>query len=248
MNAITGQVPHTSESHPARNITEWDVVALTRWGSYVTEVEARAVLRAHALAGPTRMAVDVGCGGGRWSKVLSDLGWHLTCIDADPHALEICRNRVPAAGCILAEETSSVLPCASRSASLMLCIEVSNVITADWFFAEARRVLEDRGFLVGTVWNRRSLRSMMSGLRLRQPGKPRMQQYYRSSYRQWRTKLRAAGFRLIYEEGFCWGPFSRASNSALVPLFTDLERSLRLNRLVSLSPWISFIARKDHPG
>jgi hypothetical protein len=68
--------------------------------------------------------------------------------------------------------------------------------------------------------------------------------FYKLPYAPWRAKLIEAGFQLVHEEGFCWGPFGRASDSFLVPFFVNLERALQLNRAVGLSPWIAFIAKR----
>lgn len=53
--------------------TYWERVARSSWGSYITEVEKR--LRTAATT-----ALVVGCGGGRWSRLLVDLGWNMVCM------------------------------------------------------------------------------------------------------------------------------------------------------------------------
>ena len=50
---------------------------------------------------------------------------------------------------------------------------------------------------------------------------------------------------MLYEEGFCWFPFRRASNSIFIPYVTSLEKKLGLRKLVVISPWIVFIAQKS---
>jgi len=67
---------------------------------------------------------------------------------------------------------------------------------------------------------------------------------YSRSYPAWRRKLSGTGFRLLHQEGFCWAPFGRTSNSSLIPAFTGIEKLLHLNRIPTISPWIAFIARK----
>jgi hypothetical protein len=67
---------------------------------------------------------------------------------------------------------------------------------------------------------------------------------YAFSYGALRRSFCRAGFEIAYEEGLCWGPFGRASNSPLIPAFAKLERVLGLRRLTTLSPWVTFIARK----
>jgi hypothetical protein len=125
---------------------------------------------------------------------------------------------------------------------------VAPAIAASWFVEETQRVLADRGLLLGVLWNRHSARGAVCRLKYRLNGGRDGRYFYTHSYGRWRRNLTAAGFQLVHEEGFCWGPFGRTSNSPLIPAFTRLERLLGLNRLVLWSPWIIFIARKTVGG
>jgi len=68
--------------------------------------------------------------------------------------------------------------------------------------------------------------------------------YYKLVYPRWRKELQKEGFRVVYEEGYCWFGFRRDSNSDLVPFVTQVEKCLGLQRIIALSPWVVFIARK----
>jgi SAM-dependent methyltransferase len=227
-------------------VTRWEKVAETRWGRYVSQIEKDAILYAHRAAGEPAQALEIGCEGGRWSRLLADLGWNLQCIDTDPKVLAVCQERIPAARCILVSPDSTSLPCATGSMALILCIEVCPVIEADWFLPEARRSLSDGGLLVGTFHNAASLRGVFVMAKRWFWPKP-WYPFYQLPYRRWKKNALRTGFMIPYEQGFCWFPFSRASDSPLVPKFTLLERKLGLNRLVDFSPWIVFIARKGAP-
>ena len=225
-------------------MTYWDEAATTRWGSYISEVERRVILQGQSEAGRPSQALEIGCGSGRWAKMLSDFGWQMTCVDANSQALEICQQKVPTAKCILAHPDDETIPCESESVSLLLCIEVGEVLETQWFLPEAHRVLKRGGVFVGVCWNRHSWRGMACRLKYRFSRSPDGHFFYRQSYSSWKSNLLNFGFDLLYEEGLCWGPFQRTSNSALVPNFVALERILGLNHLTGLSPWIVFIARK----
>jgi SAM-dependent methyltransferase len=227
-------------------MTFWEKAAATTWGRYITEVEKRAIMRGQSLAGKPTRALEIGCEGGRWSKLLSDLGWEMTCTDLNPDVLNECHRKVPNANCILANATDRTIPCDSGSLSLLLCIEVAPVIESEWFVSEAARVLRDDGVLVGVACNKMSGRGLFIRARYKALGS-KSGEFYQSSYHTFKRKLRRAYFNIVYEEGFCWGPFGRTSNSPLIPFFTRLERLLRLNRLITVSPWIAFIARKAPP-
>jgi len=229
-------------------MTYWDKVALTRWGSYLTERERGLVLQGIQSAGKPALGIDMGCGSGRWSKLASESGWRMTCIDADQQSLSVCQRNLPQANCLLANPAVHAIPCQSNSAALLLCVEVAPVIDADWFPSEASRVLADGGVLVAVAWNRHSWRGLALRLKYRLAGTRDTGRFYSHPYSRLKERLTAAGFQVLYEEGLCWGPLGRTSNSALVPLFVTLERVLRLNRWVAWSPWVAFIARKTMNG
>jgi len=204
--------------------TSWEKVALTRWGSYVSDLEQRIILQAQELAGQPSRALEVGCEGGRWSLMLSQRGWRMTCTDVNKDALAICQRRVRSATCLHVDPKARTIPCVSNSFDLLLCIEVAPVIQSDWFVTEARRVLKTNGVLVGVTWNYLSLRGVL--VRLAQTMGKAKGDFYKISYSGLRAQLLNADFRTIHEEGFCWGPFRRTSNSAMVPFVVKLERFL----------------------
>jgi SAM-dependent methyltransferase len=227
---------------PAKPRTMWETIATTRWGRYTTRIAEHAVMAACNAAGAPASALEVGCEGGRWSQFLAERGWTLTCTDINPDVLTICRQRVPDANCILVSPDGTTLPSPTASVRLLLCLEVFPVMDSEWFGSEASRVLEEGGVLVGVALNRASIRGAFVRLKEHLQGGPHG--FYRSAYARRRLALRNAGFDIVLERGYCWFPFSRASNSPLIPFVTRLERWLLLDRIPLLSPWVVFVARK----
>lgn len=232
-------------AHCVHDATFWEKVASTRWGTYITEIEERAILKAHELSSTPATALETGAEGGRWSKLLTDLGWSMICTDIDAKTLATCKKRLPTANCILVRPDEDKFPCESESVRLLLCIEVAPVIQADWFTGEAFRVLQDGGLLVGVFWNLFSLRGVLAHASSSRTGRF---DYYKLSYPSWRRKLSRSGYSILYEEGYCWFPFHRMSNSIFIPCFVRLEKWLRLRKLALISPWVVFIARKSSTG
>ena len=228
----------------AAAMTFWERAATTKWGRYVSHIEEGAILKAASLAGKPAQALEIGCDGGRWSRLLSDSGWQMTCIDVDPKTLAVCQRKMPTAKCILSSPQDETIPCKADSTSLLLCVEVAPVIQSHWLLPEACRVLRENGILVGVFWNRTSVRGFAWRIKHRLvPDTGAV--FYSRPYSDWRKDLVRAGFQLVHEEGFCWSFFGRESNSPLIPLFTRLERLLQLHRMTAFSPWIVFIARKN---
>jgi ubiquinone/menaquinone biosynthesis C-methylase UbiE len=209
------------------------------WGAYTTQIEYDILLDALARAGAPSNALEVGCEGGRWSKILVKAGWQMMCTDVDEPTLRICQSRIPNAHCVLVNPSDVVLPCNSNTIRLLLCIEVPQLFHQDWFLFEANRVLEVGGLLVTTCSNLFSWRGLYSFVR------GTSAELYPTSYLSWKRKLRKYGFTLLRKEGYAWLPFSRSSNSQMIPSLVHLERIFGLRHLTALSPWIGIIARKE---
>ena len=54
----------------------------------------------------------------------------------------------------------------------------------------------------------------------------------------------AAGFEVLALRGLMWMPLAVNSNSRLVPLFGNMERTFRLFTMYSQSPWLLIAARR----
>src|SRR5262245_19822301 len=63
--------------------TVWERVANRRWGAYTSEIAKQAILRSHHIIGQPTVALEIGCEGGRWSELLTGLGWKMICVDTD---------------------------------------------------------------------------------------------------------------------------------------------------------------------
>lgn len=224
--------------------TFWENINENNWGRYISEVEKTFLVKADSLCGQKGVFLEIGCDGGRWVKLLVDRGWRAICTDINPESLDRCQKRVSSANCILVKPEDATLPCASHSLSLILCVEVIPVIAAEWFLAEASRVLAPGGYLVGVFNNRRSLRGAFSHWAGRRSSSF---DWYAVGYPEWKATLQKRGFQMVEETGLCWFPFSRQSNHPLVPFCVRLEALIGLRRLVNISPWVVFLAQKK-PG
>jgi SAM-dependent methyltransferase len=218
-------------------VAYWDWLNTRRWGRYITAEEKAAIDRAAESVPSPRCALDVGAGSGRFTRHLLDRGWSVTSVDVHPDAVDRCRARNPEAEVLQVDEDTDRLPAPAGSVSLVICIEVRAVVHSDWFLPEVRRVLVPGGRLVTVTWNRTSARGMFAtAMSRRRDGIPHP--HYQVPYRKWRRRLVSAGLQVEAEQGLCWFPFSRASDSRLVPVGAAVERRLGLSGLPSLSPWV----------
>ena len=204
----------------------------------------RHILFAHETAGKIGDALEVGAEGGRWSRVLAERGWSMTCTDINGKALRVCQERIPTSECILVDQESTALPAKDDSHDMVLCIEVGEVLESSWFLSELDRVLRPGGQLVCVFQNRDSLRALF---RRQYTNRETTDPQYNVGYADWRRRLRASGFSISKEEGMCWMPFPRSSDSRMIPFFTFFEKAAGLRRFTSLSPWITLVAKKEKP-
>jgi SAM-dependent methyltransferase len=227
--------------------TRWEQVAHTRWGRYTTEIERTALHVAVDACRAESRALEIGCEGGRWSAELVAAGWEMTCTDVDAAALDVCRRRLPTARCVLTKPEATELPAETGSLGLVLCYEVFPIVHESWLLAEVARVIAPGGIFLAVVSNRTSYRRWLWQARNRVSGRDEQQSepdMYCRSYRSWRAELLNLGFEAVSEEGFCWMPFSRESDSRLIPVTTHMEKMVGLRRVVQFSPWIVAAMRR----
>lgn len=218
----------------------WEPVSSKRWGKYISDVEEKMIRFAAEISKGPKTALEIGAEGGRWSKLLSGLGWQLTCTDIDADALAICKERIPESNCVLVDPDSREIPCEPSSQGMLLAVEIHELVEQDWFVAEVHRVLAADGLFVGVFQNKHSWRAVLN---LKSSLK-RTMKHYTAGYLPWRTRLKEVGFDVLKEEGICWMPFGRMSDSKLIPGAVGLEKFIGLRRLPSISPWVVFCVRK----
>jgi SAM-dependent methyltransferase len=228
---------------PWSDVEQYDRIAETRWGRYLTAIEKQAILTAHRHAAAPSVVLDVGAAGGRWSQLLSELGWRAICTDVNQRSLAICQHHLPDATCILVGQDDETLPAEDCSVGMILCIGVFAVMPSAWFLKEAARVLRPGGLLVGEFNNKCSVRGGLKHA-LHRARRSAGFDYYSTCYKSWKAGLRSKGFGIIQEEGMCWMPFSRSSDSWLIDPLVAMERKMGLTRVPDVSPWVVFVARK----
>lgn len=247
MSVVSSMTAQNDAATPAVRNSEqtfWEARAETRWGRYITAIVRQAILAAHAKFSRPGKCLDVGCEGGRWCKLLDDIGWQVTGIDVNPVALGLCQERHRSVRCILVDKADRQFPVETASIDLLLCLEAP-VADCPWFPGEAARVLRPDGQLVGTCLNLTSWRAFPRNLK---SAVTRSRRFYVKSYLSLTKSLRSCGLHIDSARGCCWAPFGRESNSRWIPAATKVERWLRLDKLTAISPWVIYNATRLPPA
>ncbi len=228
----------------------WERLMLqTRYGRYANQVESMMVEHVLTRYLTPGVLLDVGCEGGRWSKVFAERGWQVIATDLDERSLRICQSRIPNVRCVLVEPDCKQLPVENESIDLLLCVEVGPVIHTDWAVREFARVLKPGGKLVGVCWNRTSWRGFLYHriAFVRSAGSHPMWGYP-IRYEHFRRQMKVLGFRFEKELGYAWGPFRRTSNSPMVSIWSLFERLSGLQHFISWAPMVAFVAEREAPS
>jgi SAM-dependent methyltransferase len=108
----------------------------------------RAVVAFVSSSSRTALRIlEIGCGTGRWMRVLRDGGTPVIGIDPSAGMLQQARARLPDGRLIRAQ--AEALPFATGSLDRLLCVNALHHFTdRQAFFREARRVLRDDGALL----------------------------------------------------------------------------------------------------
>lgn len=217
----------------------------SRMGKYTTAVERRFIRRMLMREnGPLRI-LDVGGGEGVHSVDMREMGHKPIVLERDSKPIGTLIERHPDIPVVQAD--AMTLPIAAGSVDAVLTIEVSICTTGVdnhnvTYFAEVSRILKNGGLFIFTAFNQRSYFGLLNRFRGRRPSFEGY--YYSESIARYRSKLRDAGFEIIEIRGFRWPPFTRSSNSRLVPVASFLESLFLLRYATGLSPWLCLAARK----
>lgn len=217
----------------------WDVRYLTaynsRYGQYKFEQQYPFIVsefknRSNIL--------DIAGGSGRFALPLYNLCKDITVVDIHKDALDIIKGKNPAINVVTGDFTHVEL---ADKYSLILCIEaLSHFTDYQMVFNKISSLLADDGNFVFTIVNPNSWR-----FKLRRFNTSRTE-LNEIDYERVEQLLHENNLKITNVKGFNWVPIPLTmSNSILVNFFSAIERSFRLDKLISQSPWLLISASKQ---
>jgi len=195
---------------------EW--VSLVRGGDAAFEWHAPAFL--DLLPPPGRLTVDVGCGEGRFTRMLRERGDRVVAVDAAPTLVRLAREMDPEGDYRVAEATA--LPLGDVEADLVVAfMSLQDVEDARAAIRETARVLEPGGRLCAALVHPAASAGELEG------GDLDPQLVIRGSYLDAHAEERPLGSRAVtqYHRPLEW--YSRALEDAGFLLETLREQATR---------------------
>ncbi|MBA3704678.1 MAG: class I SAM-dependent methyltransferase [Bacteroidetes bacterium] len=184
--------------------------------------------------------LDIAGGSGRIAIPLLDYSSNITVTDIDESALQILKERNLGIHTVCDDFTHSEF---GSTFSLIVCIEGPDYFK-DWpaFFRKVSSLLEKEGKFIFTYTNPSSWRYILR--KVKQLGKK--DPYHVLKYKDLEKLLCDCNLKIEKKDGFNWTLLPVISNSALTSVFAFIEKTFRLNKWHSQSPWLMISVKKEN--
>ncbi len=174
-----------------------------------------------AFAKPPKRVVDIGCGTGYGTGLLSDLGFDAIGIDVEEKVLRRAIAEYGSSTCTFVRLEGDRLPIPTNTADIVVAFQViEHVPRPDEFLAELRRIARPGSLLLLTTPNR--------DLRL-DPGERPWNRYHLREYD-------VSGFASLFRDGFA-SVIIKGIDADPAARAVELDRVATLRRLARLDPF-----------
>jgi SAM-dependent methyltransferase len=214
----------------------------TVMGRYIERIEKGFIDSSFEQSGIAN-CLDVACGRGRHSLLLSRKGIEVFSLDYDMPALVLLKERMDenAKDRILIIRGDGIrLPFMEGSFDGILSNQFVGYVDIRIFLSECHRALKPDGYLLFNIANRHSYKNMI----FRKLNPESEYRFYGHSFNEVVALLAEFNFRVERTIGYNWIPFGRSSESRLIGVSATFERLLGLGKLPSMSPHVYYFARK----
>lgn len=215
----------------------WDNLLSNSMDNYLIQREL-AFIESFFL-GETQISnlLEVGCGSGRLTQALSGIVPNVVGLDFDSIPLISFQQKMVKFPLIQGDALN--LPLKDNYFDCVVAIQCLLNFDYNQFLRECNRVLKNEGLLICQFLNRHSYKWMSKRLLSHDVQKINYQ-----NYPQFAHDVVNSGFDIKQVSGYNWIPFDRFSDSTLVNSAALVEKTLRLDRLHNISPWVLVAARK----
>lgn len=222
----------------------WDDEGMPANSLYLTRRETDFI-RANIPTVDSGLALDIGCGTGKYIRLLESMGYRGIGLEYAATPLRLLKKRRPQS--LLLQADGARLPFGENVFDVAIGIQVQDYFDdVRDFYAEVRRVLKPGGLAVVTMTNKASLKGLVYELYLRSIGRPRSAHFYEHKLGYFLDAVRSCGLCVASLSGYGFNVLPRQCDSPwLVNAFSSLEDLLRLGKMPSICPYACVLLKKN---
>ncbi|HSH67410.1 MAG TPA: class I SAM-dependent methyltransferase [Bacteroidia bacterium] len=208
-----------------------------RSGKYKTKVQLDFILT--HMQNRTGKILDIAGGAGRFAIPLLAYSKDITVLDINETAIKILNERNKNIATICGDFIEKDI---NKTFSLILCIEALGYFK-DWehYFKKINSLLEQDGRFIFTYTNPSSWRFLLRNIKRKVSNTNTYTEMYLTKFKK---LLHQCGLEIESMEGMNWMPLPVRSDSILVGPLAFLEKTFRLNKWYSQSPWLMISVKK----
>lgn len=228
----------------SRSAYIWDDEGMPANSLYLTRRETDFIC-AHIPAVRSGLALDIGCGTGKYIRLLEKLGYKSVGLEYAATPLQILKKRQPES--LLLQADGACLPFGENTFDAVISIQVQDYFDdVRHFYREVRRVLKPGGLAVVTMTNKASLKGLIYETYLRCIGRPRSAHFYEHKLGYFLDAVRDCGLSVTSLFGYGFNILPRQCDVHwLVDAFSNLEDLLRLGKMPSICPYACVLMKKN---
>lgn len=222
----------------------WDDEGMSAYSLYLTRRETDFIC-ANIPTTQSGIALDIGCGTGKYTRLLERLGYKSIGLEYAVVPLRIIKERYPAS--LLLQADGSRLPFRENTFDIVFGMQVQDYFNdVRDFYAEVRRVLKPGGLALVTMTNKASMKGLLYESYLRCIGRPRSAHFYEHKLSYFLEALEACGLTVLSLYGYGFNILPRQCNVRwLVNAFSNLEDWLRLGEKPSICSYACALLKKN---
>ena len=192
------------------------------------------------------LALDIGCGTGKYVRLLEKMGYKSVGLEYAATPLLILKKRRPES--LLLQADGVCLPFGKNAFDVALGIQVQDYFNdVRNFYNEIRRVLKPGGLAVVTMTNKASLKGLVYELYLRCVGRSRSAHFYEHNLGYFLDAVQGCGLSVASAFGYGFNMLPRQCDARwLVNAFSNLEDLLRLGKIPSICPYACVLLKKPY--
>lgn len=221
----------------------WDDEGMPASGLYLTQRETNFI-RTGIPATSSGIALDIGCGTGKYTRLLESMGYKCFGLEYAATPLLILKERRPES--LLLQANGACLPFEENIFDVVLGMQVQDYFNdVRNFYNEIRRVLKPGGLAMVTMTNKASPKGLVYELYLRCVGRARSAHFYEHNLSYFLEAVQDCGLSILSISGYGFNILPRQCDVRwLFNAFSAMEDLLQLEKKPFICPYACVLLKK----